>query len=308
MADRAEAGMAAGQGQQAIDGVSRRRVLRSGLLAGAGVVTAGAMSAVLTGTARAATPEPQPGWAWCEYCATMFWAADESTSWCASPSHTQHSYRKGAYNYELYNGYGGLNNNSNPQPYWRYCDYCQGAVLGPVGQTILPRKPRPSRRRVRDHLRSLYRLWRPGVLALVRQLRLAVLGRLISSKRTGWLLPCQLLPPRRRERYKLLRGLGWHLLMPAAGQQGGQDSTADDAGQVSWAVRADTSSMHTLTGWARCRRVARCLRGEAFIPLDLSRRFYRPLHSLPWVARVFGTRRVSDHRVCGPTAPAVAGL
>jgi hypothetical protein len=134
MADRAEAGMAAGQGRQAIDGISRRRVLRGGLLAGAGVVTAGAMSAVLTGTARAATPEPQPGWAWCEYCATMFWAADESTSWCASPSHIQHSYRKGAYNYELYNSLGGLNNNSNPQPYWRYCDYCQGLFWGPSGR------------------------------------------------------------------------------------------------------------------------------------------------------------------------------
>ena len=40
MADRAEAGMAAGQGRQAIDGISRRNVLRGGLLAGAGLATA----------------------------------------------------------------------------------------------------------------------------------------------------------------------------------------------------------------------------------------------------------------------------
>jgi len=123
-----------------------------GLLAGAGVVTAGAMSAVLTGTARAATPEPQPGWAWCEYCATMWWAAGQSNSWCAAPDHTQHGYRKGAYNYELYNGYGGLNDNSNPQPNWRWCDYCMGLFWG-QGSGVIRECPisgysRPWRRRV----------------------------------------------------------------------------------------------------------------------------------------------------------------
>ena len=123
--------MEAGQGQQAIDGVSRRRVLRGGLLAGAGVVTAGAMSGVLTGTASASTPEPQPGWAWCEYCATMWWAAGQSRSRCATPGLTEHGYRTGAYNYDLYNGIGGLNNSSNPQPGWRWCSLCMGLFWGP---------------------------------------------------------------------------------------------------------------------------------------------------------------------------------
>jgi hypothetical protein len=106
--------MAAGQGQQAIDGVSRRRVLRGGLLAGAGVVTAGAMSAILTGTARAGTAEPQPGWRWCDYCMGLFWGPS-SRQYCLG-NRGPHVAGSGTI-YDLYIGYGG-------QQYWRWCGNC----------------------------------------------------------------------------------------------------------------------------------------------------------------------------------------
>ena len=127
--------MATDEGQQAIDGISRRRVLRGGLLAGAGVATAGAVSAVLTGTAKAASP--QPGWGWCHYCGTMWWTPGKPHSACVArgaplgPNGFQnHAVASGAYNYEIFNNVGGLNNQSNPQPGWRWCNYCQGLFWG----------------------------------------------------------------------------------------------------------------------------------------------------------------------------------
>jgi hypothetical protein len=128
--------MATDEGQQATGGFTRRTVLRGGLLAGAGVATAGAMSGILTGTAKAATtPKPQPGWSWCNYCATMWWFAGQNDSACAS-----HYAPLGIHDtpgpsevYNLYNNIGGLNNKSNPQPGWRWCHDCQGLFWGGNG-------------------------------------------------------------------------------------------------------------------------------------------------------------------------------
>jgi hypothetical protein len=120
--------MAADEGQQAIGGFSRRSVLRGGLLAGAGVAAAGAMSAVLTGAAKAATPDPQPGWGYCEYCAAMWWTAGESGSACpGTNAHGLHHVRSGSYNYTQYNG---ATSGSNPQVNWRWCGFCQGMFWG----------------------------------------------------------------------------------------------------------------------------------------------------------------------------------
>jgi hypothetical protein len=128
--------MVADAGQRASGGISRRSALRAGLLAGAGVATAGAMSTVLTGTAQASTPEPQPDWGWCEYCATMWWTPNRGDSACAAPNQGHHSVRSGAYNYEMYNNLGGLNNNTNPQANWRWCTACQGMFWAPSGHNV----------------------------------------------------------------------------------------------------------------------------------------------------------------------------
>jgi hypothetical protein len=121
--------MAADEGQQAIGGFSRRSVLRGGLLAGAGVATVGAMSAVLTGTAKAATPDPQPGWGYCRYCATMWWTAGESGSHCPGSDTPDglHHVSSGSYDYRQYNG---ASSGSSPQVNWRWCSACQGMFWG----------------------------------------------------------------------------------------------------------------------------------------------------------------------------------
>ncbi len=105
-------------------------MLRGGLLAGAGVATAGAMSAILTGTAKASTPSPQYGWGYCKYCATMWWTPGESSSFCAAYNEANHGVGSGSYNYGLYNGISGLVNSSNPQPGWHWCKACQGLFWG----------------------------------------------------------------------------------------------------------------------------------------------------------------------------------
>ncbi len=124
-------------GQRAVDGISRRSVLRGGLLAGAGVATVGAMSAICTGTAKASTPSPQYDWGWCQYCSTMWWTPGQSNSACEGPyaplrsdGFKSHVVGGGSYNYGLYNGIPNLVNTSNPQPDWRWCDACQGLFWG----------------------------------------------------------------------------------------------------------------------------------------------------------------------------------
>jgi hypothetical protein len=114
--------MAAHKNQHAIEEITRRGVLRSGLLAGAGVATVGAASAVLTGTAKAATPEPQSGWGYCIYCATMWWVPGRSNSACVGSNspNGEHNYGAGNYNYSIYNG-PGYNQNTSPQGNWTYC-------------------------------------------------------------------------------------------------------------------------------------------------------------------------------------------
>jgi hypothetical protein len=127
--------MATDAGQQSIDGISRRSVLRGGLLAGAGVATMGATSAVLTGTATAAAPNPQIGWGWCVYCSVMWWVKGQTHSACPSEYATDglHWVGAGNHNYELNTNRPGLNSQSNPQPGWRWCSNCQGLFWGQSG-------------------------------------------------------------------------------------------------------------------------------------------------------------------------------
>jgi hypothetical protein len=102
-------------------------MLRSGLLAGAGVATVGAMSAVLTGTAQAATPNPQEFWGYCQYCATMWWTnGNQLGGACVvTASGGEHQVVTGSYNYQQFNG--GV---SGAQPNFRWCSACSGMFWG----------------------------------------------------------------------------------------------------------------------------------------------------------------------------------
>lgn len=115
------------EGRPSINRISRRSLLRGGLLAGAGVATVGAMSAVLTGTAKASTPNPQYGWGFCHYCNVMWYTPGQSGSACAYPhSGGRHAVASGSLNYGLHNSMPGLVNTSDPQPNWSFCSSCQG--------------------------------------------------------------------------------------------------------------------------------------------------------------------------------------
>jgi hypothetical protein len=120
------------EGQRAIDGISRRNVLRGGLLAGAGLATVGAVSGVLTGTAKASTPNPQPDWGWCQYCATMWWTPGRSGSSCSSPEAPNglHAVGSGSYNYYQVNNQSTDTPTGNPQSDWYWCTKCQGLFWG----------------------------------------------------------------------------------------------------------------------------------------------------------------------------------
>lgn len=127
-----KANMATDEAPQAIGDISRRSVLRGGLLAGAGVVTVGAASAALTGTAKAATTSGlQSDWAFCVYCSVMYWVPDTPTSVCVgSPfASAQHAYGAGNYDYSIYYGPGPAGD-TQPQGLWTWCSKCDGLFWG----------------------------------------------------------------------------------------------------------------------------------------------------------------------------------
>lgn len=118
------------EGQQATGGLSRRSVLRGGLLAGAGLATIGTASAVLTGTAKASIANPQPQWSYCVYCQNMYHGL--FTGQCAANPEggNIHEFAAGFFNYEIYYG-SEYSNTSNPQGNWNWCSSC--ACLFHVG-------------------------------------------------------------------------------------------------------------------------------------------------------------------------------
>jgi hypothetical protein len=128
--------MATDEGQQAIDRISRRSVLQGGLLVGAGVVAAGAMSVALTGTAEAAFYGQQSCWGFCTQCHTMWWTPDESSSACVAPGYTVHAIGSGQYNYNPWYNYPNLTASSNPQAGWLWCGNCQGMFYGPSTNSV----------------------------------------------------------------------------------------------------------------------------------------------------------------------------
>jgi hypothetical protein len=75
------------------------------------------------------TPDPQPGWGYCRYCATMWWTAGESGSHCPGSDTPDglHHVSSGSYDYMQYNG---AASGSSPQVNWRWCSACQGMFWG----------------------------------------------------------------------------------------------------------------------------------------------------------------------------------
>jgi hypothetical protein len=122
--------MATDEGQQAVDGVSRRSLLRGGLLAGAGLATLGAASGVLTGTAKAATTNPQPSWAFCRYCSVMWWEPGSHAACTGSGSDGHHGVANGSYEYAIMFNQAGATTKSDPQSGWTWCSLCEGLFWG----------------------------------------------------------------------------------------------------------------------------------------------------------------------------------
>jgi hypothetical protein len=122
--------METGEGQQAVDGVSRRSLLRGGLLAGAGLATLGAASAVGTGTAKAAAAGSQSDWGYCIYCATMWWTPGKKNPCEGNSPNGQHGTGVGDYNYTLLCNVPGDTSGTNPQSGWTWCSDCDGLFWG----------------------------------------------------------------------------------------------------------------------------------------------------------------------------------
>lgn len=122
--------MATDEAQQLTSGVSRRSVLRGAAVAAAGVATAGAMSAALTGTAEANAVDPQYGWAFCSACSALWWTGGGGIVICQARNYGPHVAAPNTYIYGVNHDIQNLVNTSNPQPDWRWCNYCSVLYWG----------------------------------------------------------------------------------------------------------------------------------------------------------------------------------
>lgn len=131
------------------DGPSRRKVLRKGLLLGAGAVAVGVAAPVLTGagTARAAVSGQgsQPSWRWCYHCQGLFYGPWASYSYCPNPDYGQHSGAQ-SNDYGLDYGFasatfqGSISGTTyGDQADWAWCFKCQALFYAPFqGFSVCP--------------------------------------------------------------------------------------------------------------------------------------------------------------------------
>jgi hypothetical protein len=105
-------------------GLSRRNVMRIGAL-GLGAAVVGAASPLLSsGTASALTL--QPSWAYCVYCAGLWYYQydnPDDNNTCPSPTNSHYHSAFTSYNYEIPYP---VTSPGNPQPNWAYCWKCGG--------------------------------------------------------------------------------------------------------------------------------------------------------------------------------------
>jgi hypothetical protein len=110
---------------QRIHGLSRRNMMRAGIL-GLGAAAAGVAAPLLTaGVAQALSN--QTSWAVCDYCAGLWYfnLKQLPASYCANPhaykvSYGEH-YASTSFNYELLYP---VDSGTNPQQDWRWCNKC----------------------------------------------------------------------------------------------------------------------------------------------------------------------------------------
>lgn len=107
--------------------IPRRKVLRNGLLLGAGVTVGTLASGAITNAAKASTSGPQPGWAFCYRCAGLFYQPKQARSVC--PASAVGHQISTSYNYWLY--YNDTVKEGNPQSAWLWCGNCQGLFYAP---------------------------------------------------------------------------------------------------------------------------------------------------------------------------------
>jgi hypothetical protein len=109
----------------ATHGLSRRNVMRAGAI-GLGAAVVGAASPLLAaGSASALTL--QSSWAYCEYCAILWYYSSSPTAANCCPSYTNSHTHSAvtSYNYEIPYP---VTSGSNPQPGWAWCWQC-GALF-----------------------------------------------------------------------------------------------------------------------------------------------------------------------------------
>lgn len=117
--------------------LSRRGLLRNGLLAGLGTATIVAVSAPLAGRARADASAPasgsipaasipeQWGWKYCHNCRGMWWPATQNA--CPYPDDSGLHSTAGSGTYGFYHGTTGT---SGWQEGWLWCHNCSGMFYG----------------------------------------------------------------------------------------------------------------------------------------------------------------------------------
>lgn len=136
-----------------VSGISRRKLLRTGLFAGVGVVTAGA-GLMSMGTAASADVDIQAlswqlDWKWCRKCQGMFYGPAAASSRC--PAGNTHD-ATGSYPY--YHFYANDAPLIGMQPNWRWCRKCQGLAYAGNGPGWCPGSGR------HDHTGSFnYHIW-----------------------------------------------------------------------------------------------------------------------------------------------------
>jgi len=113
--------------------VSRRKLLRNGLLTGLGAAAVGAAQ-VFTGKAQAASGGMQYNWNWCNKCTGLFYGPQYSSSWC--PAGGQHNGADNpnpdsSYDYILYYNYPSSELGPDFQGDWNWCSKCRGLFYGP---------------------------------------------------------------------------------------------------------------------------------------------------------------------------------
>jgi hypothetical protein len=115
-------------------GLSRRKLLRNGLLLGTAVAGGGLASGALANVAQASTGGPQGLWAYCNACSGLFYYPNRGVSRC--PGGGSH-YIVYSYNYGL--TYNDTVNETNPQSGWKWCGNCQGLFYYPkVSSSVCP--------------------------------------------------------------------------------------------------------------------------------------------------------------------------